>query len=294
MKKGIIMAAALVFVPALFGSGLSAQTIYSNEEMHKAAPEVPEYMVFAGDTVRFDRQDFYERMDRELISFTYMHTNSTLLLKRSNRLFAQLEPLLEKYGLPDDFKYLVAIESNLDPKAVSSAGAAGYWQLMKSSAQELGLEVNGEVDERYDLEKATQAAAKYLLRAYEKYGNWITAAASYNCGQNGMSRRLAAQHTSNALELWMSEETSRYVYRILAAKMLLNRPQDFGFNVPVGQRYQYIPPRTTVSVSSAIPNLVDFAEKHGTTYKRLKEANLWLRSDKLTNARGKLYKIAIP
>ena len=223
-----------------------------------------------------------------------MHTNTTLVLKRSARYFKIVEPILEAQGIPDDFKYLMAIESNLDPKAVSGAGAAGIWQIMKSTAQSHGLEVNSEVDERFNVEKETVAACEYFKEAYGKFGDWITAAASYNAGQNGIARRVDSQRQSSALELWMPEETMRYIFRLLAAKMLFADPSAFGFDVTPADMYPYNPPRTVVTVSGPIPSLVDFAEEHGTTYKAVKEANPWLRSDKLTNKSGRTYRIAIP
>lgn len=274
--------------------GVYAQDVFPNEISHPRPPKVPNYMVFAGDTIRFENREYYERMDREIITFTYMHTNSTLMLKRAKRFFTQIEPILKEQGVPDDLKYLMAIESNLDPKAYSAAGAAGLWQFMKGTAQEYSLDVNSEVDERYHIEKGTVAACKYLLEAYQKYGNWMTVAASYNGGQNGISRRVENQRQTNALDLWMPEETSRYMYRILAAKLMFENPSIFGFNVTPADEYPYIPPREVVTVSGPIPNLTDFAEKHGVTYKQIKEANLWLRSDKLTNKNGRSYKIIIP
>lgn len=285
----------LTFIVTLAAFSLSsAQALYEEAEAHPAAPSVPAYVVFAGDTVRFDRPDFYERMDRELISFTYMHTNTTLMLKRSQRYFTIVEPILREQGVPEDFKYLMAIESNLDPKALSSAGAAGLWQIMKSTGQSHGLEANSEVDERYNVEKETVAACEYFKEAYGKFGDWITAAASYNAGQNGIARRLESQRQDTALELWMPEETMRYIFRLLAAKMLFEDPSAFGFDIGREDMYPYISPRKIVTVSGPIPSLVDFAEEHGTTYKLLKEANLWLRSDKLTNKSGRTYSIAIP
>ncbi len=283
-----------VLLGSLAAPALSAQSVFLPDSLHPKAPAVPEYVVFAGDTVRFDRPDFYERMDRELISFTYMHTNTTLVLKRSARYFKIVEPILEAQGVPDDFKYLMAIESNLDPKAVSGAGAAGIWQIMKSTAQSHGLEVSSEVDERFNVEKETVAACEYFKEAYGKFGDWITAAASYNAGQNGIARRVDSQRQSSALELWMPEETMRYIFRLFAAKMLFADPSAFGFDVTPADMYPYNPPRTVVTVSGPIPSLVDFAEEHGTTYKAVKEANPWLRSDKLTNKSGRTYRIAIP
>lgn len=264
-------------------------------DKHPQAPSVPKMIVFAGDTIRFDRQDIYERMDRELISFTYMHTNSTLMLKRSERIFAKVVPILRANGVPEDLKYLMAIESNFDPKALSSAGAAGLWQFTKSTAKEYGLEVSSEVDERYHIEKETVAACKYLLKAYDKYGDWMTVAASYNGGQNGISKRIENQRQGKAMDLWLVEETSRYMFRILAAKMFFEDPASFGFYVREKDKYPVEPkPKETVSVSGPIENLVDFAEEHGIRYATLKGANLWLRDSKLTNKAGKTYEIVIP
>lgn len=264
-------------------------------DKHPQAPSVPKMIVFAGDTIRFDRQDIYERMDRELISFTYMHTNSTLMLKRSERIFAKVVPILRANGVPEDLKYLMAIESNFDPKALSSAGAAGLWQFTKSTAKEYGLEVSSEVDERYHIEKETVAACKYLLKAYDKYGDWMTVAASYNGGQNGISKRIENQRQRKAMDLWLVEETSRYMFRILTAKMFFEDPASFGFYVREKDKYPVEPkPKEIVSVSDPIENLVDFAEEHGIRYATLKGANLWLRDSKLTNKAGKTYEIVIP
>ena len=275
-------------------TGASAQGIYQQQQegMHPVAPQVPLQAEFAGSVIRFDTTEKYERMDRELMSFTYMHSTSTLMLKRSGRYFRQVEPVLEKYGIPDDFKYLMVIESNLDPKAVSVAGAAGLWQFTKATAKEFGLVVDAEVDERFNIEKETEAACKYLMRAFELFGDWTTVAASYNCGMGGMVRRVAEQRQNSFFDLWLPEETSRYVYRIIAAKMLFENPSAFGFDVT--ERYPYEPPRQTVTVSDGIPNLVKFALDYGVTYADLKRANLWLRDAKLTNKEKRTYVIAIP
>lgn len=193
IKRFLVFAAGLLLAAA----SSCGQT---ESELHKQPPRVPEKVVFAGQTIRFDRSDLYERMDRELIAFTYMHTNSTLLLKKSERIFSQVVPVLRREGVPEDLKYLMAIESNLDPKSVSSAGAAGLWQFTKSTAREYGLEVSAEVDERYNIEKSTKAACDYLKKAYAKYGDWMTVAASYNGGQNGITRKLADQRQTSALD----------------------------------------------------------------------------------------------
>ena len=285
----ILFTAALLAAPAT-ACGQVAE--YVSEDIHFQAPKVPQFIEFAGQTYRFDRPDLYERMDRELIAFTYGHTNSVLMLKRAERLFSQVVPILKKNGIPEDLKYLMAIECNLDPKSVSSAGAAGPWQFMKATGRSYGLEVADEVDERYHIAKSTEAACKYLKEAFAKYGDWMTVAASYNAGQGGISQRISSQRQKKAMDLFLPAETSRYMFRILTAKYFFENPEAFGFQVD--ESYPYLPPKETVKVSEAVPNLTDFAEEHGTTYFFLKEANLWLRSDKLTNKAAKTYQIIIP
>ena len=257
-------------------------------------PAVPPFVVFAGDTIRFDRVDLRERMDRELIAFTYSHSNSLLMLKRSTRIFPQVEPILAAKGVPDDLKYLMAIESNLSETAVSTAGAAGLWQFMKDVGREYGLEVSMTVDERYHLKKETEAACSYLKKSYAKFGDWMTVAASYNGGLNGVTRRLSAQHQKRALDLHMVEETSRYMFRILVAKMFFEDPALFGFELEPADYYPYIPPKRSVPVSSSIDDLAEFAGKQGVPYAQLRRANPWLRDTRLDAARGKTYEIQIP
>lgn len=285
----IVSSAQLLYPPQEADS-----PIFRGEQLHKPAPSVPDYVVFAGDTIRFDRSDLYERMDRELITFTYMHTTSTLLLKRAPRYFAMIEPILKEKGVPNDLKYLMVIESNLDPTALSTAKAAGLWQFTAGTGKQYGLEVTSEVDERYNIEKETAAACKYLKEAYGKYGDWMTVAASYNAGQGGISNRLESQHQSNAMDLWLVTETSRYMFRILVAKMFFENPESFGFHVEPSETYRYYPPKEVVTVSEPVPSLVDFAEEHGVSYAQLKRANLWLRDNKLTNKDRKTYRIVIP
>lgn len=257
-------------------------------------PEVPEFMVFAGDTIRFDRFDLRERMDRELIAFTYGHTNSLLMLKRSARIFPQIEPLLAKNGVPDDLKYLMAIESNLSETAVSVAGAAGLWQFMREVGKEYGLEVAPTVDERYHIQKETVAACSYLKKAHARFGNWMTVAASFNGGINGITRRRETQRQSNAMDLYLVEETSRYMFRILVAKMMFENPELFGFELEERELYPYIPPKQTVKVSESIEDLAEFAGRYGISYAQLRRANPWLRDTKLVAAKGKTYEILIP
>ena len=286
----------LLFVLALcLAVPVKAQVVlFESESVHYQAPKVPDSIVFAGETWSFDRPDMYERMDREFIAFTYSHTISTLMLKRAGRIFSQIVPLLKENGIPEDLKYLMAIESNLDPKAIASAGAGGLWQFMKGTGRDYGLEVNAEVDERFHLVKATEAACQYLKNAYEKYGDWMTVAASYNAGQNGISRRIEEQKQSHALDLLLPAETSRYMCRILAAKYFFEHPEKFGYVIDPDSQYRRKAPQKTVEVSGPVPNLADFAKEHGTSYYLLREANPWLRSDHLTNKAGKTYLITIP
>ena len=257
-------------------------------------PRVPEFMVFAGDTIRFDRVDMRERMDRELIAFTYSHSNSLLMLKRSTRIFPQVEPMLAAKGVPDDLKYLMAIESNLNETAVSVAGAAGLWQFMREVGREFGLEVTATVDERYNIRKETDAACDYLKKAYGRFGDWMTVAASYNGGINGITRKREQQRQNRALDLQLVEETSRYMFRILVAKLFFVNPESFGFKLDADEYYPYIPPKRTVIVSESIDDLAEFAGRYGLTYAQLRRANPWLRDMKLSAKTGKTYEILIP
>lgn len=257
-------------------------------------PKVPESIEFAGETIRFDRADLRERMDRELIAFTFTHSTSVLMIRRANRFFPQVEPILERMGIPSDLKYLMVIESNLEEQAVSSASAAGLWQFTQSTGRMYGLEVNENIDERYNIEKATEAACRFLKEAYSKYGNWMTVAASYNGGQQGMDRRIVQQHETNALNMWLVNETSRYMFRLLAVKMMFENPAQFGFHFTREELYPYIPAKEKIKVTDPVDDLVDFAEKHGVSYAELKRANPWLRESKLNNKSHRTYYVDIP
>ncbi|MGM9805837.1 MAG: lytic transglycosylase domain-containing protein [Candidatus Aphodosoma sp.] len=256
------------------------------------APDMPHSVEFAGETVVFDRYDLRERIDRELISFCYMHSTTLLVMKRANRYLPEVEKILKEEGIPDDFKYLMIIESNANPLSLSGAGAAGLWQFMESTARECGLEVTSSVDERYHTEKATRAACRYIRAAYNNTGSWFAAAASYNAGQGRIVTQLQKQYTDNALDLYLTSETSRYVFRIMAAKIILNDPAAYGFVVRDDQLY---PPfeYSVVTVNTAIADLPAWAKEHGVTYKQLRDANPWLRKHELINKSGKRYEIRI-
>lgn len=257
------------------------------------SPPVPKTLKFAGEHFDFDRTDMYERLDRELSQMSYMHSSTMLMLKRANRVFPIIAPILKQNGVPEDLVYLACIESTLDPRALSPAKAAGVWQFMPATAKQYGLEVNDYVDERYHLEKATAAAARYLRNAYNKYGNWESAMASYNGGQGRISSELESQLADSAFDLYLVQETTRYVYRIFAAKILMENPAKYGYNLRPEQFYSPLA-YTVETVTQTIDNLPQWAKDHGTTYAMLREFNPWLRAKSLPVANGKSYEIKIP
>jgi len=256
------------------------------------ALNVPENLDFAGENMPLNDPDILERMDRELLVNTYWQSNALLMFKRANKYFPVIEPILEKHGIPNDFKYLAVIESGLT-NAVSPANAKGFWQIMKATGRENGLEINTNVDERYNLEKATEVACKYLLEAKERFGSWTLAAASYNAGKAGVSRRLKAQNVTDYYDLLLGEETGRYMFRIVALKEILNHPDKYGFNFRHKDLYKPIP-TYKVAVDTAVTDFVKFSEKFGINYKILKLHNPWLREPHLNNKSRKAYFIEIP
>lgn len=270
--------------PANIDKGQSRYNVY--------AIDLPTKLDFAGERVPIEIPDVYERLDREFLVNTYWQSNGLLLIKRSNKYFPIIEPILKRNGVPDDFKYLALIESGL-LDVVSPSGASGFWQFMKAAAIEHGLEVNNSVDERYHLEKATQAACDYLNKAKASTGSWTMAAAAYNAGVAGMKNQMTAQQTTDYYDLWLNSETSRYVFRILAVKEIMKNPAKYGFNFETKHLYNEVP-TYNVKVDTSIENLTDFAKKYNITYKELKIHNSWLRDRKLENKTGKTYYIKIP
>ncbi len=256
------------------------------------ALQVPNDLNFAGELMPLKDPDILERMDRELLVNTYWQSNGLLMFKRAKKYFPVIEPILAKHNIPDDFKYLAVIESGLT-NAVSPAGARGVWQIMKSTGRENGLEVNTNVDERYNLEKATEVACKYLKKSKEKLGSWTLAAAAYNGGNAGISRRLKAQKVSDYYDLLLGEETGRYLFRIVALKEILSNPNKYGFNFREKDLYKNIP-TYKVEVDTAVTNFAKFAQNFGINYKILKLHNPWLREPHLNNKSRKLYTIDIP
>ncbi|MBR9846311.1 MAG: lytic transglycosylase domain-containing protein [Algicola sp.] len=256
------------------------------------ALSVPESLDFAGEAVPLNNPDILERMDRELLVNTYWQSNGLLMFKRAAKYFPIIEPILKKNGIPDDFKYLAVIESGLT-NAVSPAGARGVWQIMPTTGRENGLEINDNVDERYHLEMSTEVACKYLLKAKEQLGSWTLAAAAYNAGNAGVSRRLEEQGVTDYYDLLLGEETGRYLFRIVALKEILNHPDTYGFNFKADDLYTTVP-TYKVEVDTVVTDFSKFAKTFGINYKILKLHNPWLREPHLNNRSRKKYNIEIP
>ncbi|MDR1879598.1 MAG: lytic transglycosylase domain-containing protein [Tannerellaceae bacterium] len=257
-----------------------------------ASPEVPSSALFCGKPIDITRYNMHEGFDRELSSFTYFHSTTMLLIKRANRYFPLIEPILRANGVPDDFKYLAVIESHLDPRASSPARAVGTWQFMEATGRQYGLAITPTVDERCHVEKATVAACKFLKEAYAQYNDWASVAASYNAGMGRISGELTKQNANNAFDLWLVEETSRYVYRIMAIKQIFENPYKYGFVIGAQDLYKPIHTKE-VPVSADIADLSAFAKNQGITYADLKRFNPWLRDTKLTTG-GKTFQLKIP
>jgi hypothetical protein len=256
------------------------------------SPVFPSDLEFAGERVPVENFEVYERIDREIIVNTYFHSSSIISIKKANRWFPVIEPILERNGIPDDFKYLMIAESGAS-NSTSSAGAVGFWQFIEGSALKYGLEVNDEVDERYNVEKSTEAACRYLREAYTLFGSWTVAAASYNMGIPGMTNQLDRQKTNNYYNLVLAEETLRYIARIIALKEVMNNPAKYGFLINEDDLYNELPYEEVV-VTGSIPDLADWAIDRGINYKILKLYNPWLRDNVLMNRSGKSYTIKIP
>ena len=256
------------------------------------AIQVPADLNFADEAMPLKNLDILERMDRELLVNTYWQSNGLLMFKRAKKYFPIIEPILKKHNIPDDFKYLAVIESGLT-NAVSPAGARGVWQIMPATGRENGLEVNDNVDERYHLEKSTEVACKYLLKSKEELGSWTLAAAAYNAGTAGISRKLKEQNVTDYYDLLLGEETGRYLFRIVALKEILNNPTKYGFNFREKDLYSNVP-TFKVEVDTAVLDFSEFAQNYNINYKILKLHNPWLREPHLNNKSKKLYQIEIP
>jgi membrane-bound lytic murein transglycosylase D len=288
--KNLTTLAVVIFVSGMMIYATSNTN--NNEKVTNVKRYFPKQMNFADENTPLQIADVKERFERELLVNANLDASTLLIIKRANRAFPVIEPILKKYGIPDDFKYLAVAESAL-MNATSSAGAKGFWQFMPETAKEKGMEVNDIVDERYHLEKSTEAACKYLLDAKNKFGSWTLAAASYNGGLTGVNKQIVSQGVSNYYDLLLTEETHRYVFRILALKEIMQNPDKYGFMVVPEELYQNIPTRKII-IDSTISDLASFAKAQGINYKILKIHNPWLRDKKLVNISKKRYEIEIP
>ncbi len=292
---GFVTAASLFF---LLGSFLLPNNVADDSEKdfpqgYKIiSPAIPDDLYFCDEKVPLDNFEVKERVDRELVVNTYWHSSTILAMKRANRWFPVIEPILKENKIPDDFKYLAVIESNLD-NVVSPAGATGFWQFMKEPAEKYGLEVNSEVDERYNVEKSTKAACLYLNDAYLQFKSWALAAAAFNMGFDGLQKQLDRQKTNNYYNLVLSDETSRYVARILALKEIFKDPKKYGFDLKPEDLYPQLS-YYEVKISSGVKDFADYAKDLGINYKILKYYNPWLRDNTLTNKNHTTYLIKVP
>ena len=289
--KKTAFALIIILVAGFFIYGISNND--KIKALYKGTPNYfPEKVDFCDEVAPLEILDVKERLDRELVVNANLHGSTILILKRANRVFPIIEPILAKNGVPDDFKYLAVIESALI-NATSPSGAKGVWQFMPETAREKGMEVNDIVDERYNLTKSTEAACQYLLAAKAKLGTWTMAAASYNGGMAGVSKQIDNQKVNNYYDLLLTDETYRYVFRILALKEIMKNPSLYGFNLQNEKLYPKIETKKIV-VDSTITNLANFATKQGVNYKTLKIYNPWLRDTKLDNKTKKVYELELP
>ena len=269
------------------------ETSAGPQEIFFTAVALPEKLDFANEEVPLGNFDVRESLDREMLIVSNFHSQELLYLKKTNRYFSIIEPILKKNEIPDDFKYLALAESGFLDKIVSPAGAVGIWQFMKDAALEYGLEVNEEVDERYHIEKATEAACKYLRHSFEMYKSWTMVAASYNAGVAGMNRQIDVQDSRNYYDLLLNEETSRYIYRILSLKLIISDPVKYGFKISDDEKYPIIPFKE-VKVAGSVKSFTEFARSNNINYKLFKQFNPWLRQPDLKNPKGKIYTVKIP
>ena len=300
LRKVFVLTLALVFIAGLFLI-FSFKGENDDQQKHRGGPEsnftvnppaIPDQIEFAGEAAPLDLFYVRESFERELLINTYWHSSTILLLKRANRWFPVIEPILNENNIPDDFKYLALIESGFIP-IVSPKGAAGFWQFLDKTGKEYGLEINDYVDERYNVEKATEAACRYFQDSFDEYGSWTLVAAAYNAGKRRITESLEQQKTNSYYELYLNDETSRYIYRIMAIKTICNAPENYSFYLDENDLYQPLQLEKK-EINQPIESLVDFAQQNNISYKMLKELNPWLRNRSLPNSSGKTYWISLP
>ena len=280
-----------LFVLALFSQCTTLNSTSPIQTNTQIIPTYPQSISFAGEAVHLDKHYVLERLDRELLVNNFWHSNSILVLKRAAKYFPIIEPILQENGIPDDFKYLAVIESGLT-HVTSPAGAEGFWQFMPQTARDYGLEVNGDIDERLHLIKATESAAAYLTDAYSEFGNWTLAAAAYNAGVQRIKTSLEEQQTNSYYGLFLNEETSRYMYRMLATKLIFKSPESYGFLIPKAQTYPF-PKTKLIKVSTSPIDWVAFAKSKNMSYADLREINPWIKGYKFSNRNNKEYEVSV-
>ncbi|MGJ8733680.1 MAG: lytic transglycosylase domain-containing protein, partial [Cellulophaga sp.] len=301
--KSILMFLGVVLVAGSLMFAVQSTSVIPQlkEDVDVVAPEngykvtsidIPADLNFAGEAVPLTDPEVMERIDREFLVNTYWQSNALLLMKRANKYFPIIEPILAKNGVPDDFKYLAVAESGLQ-NVVSPAGATGFWQIMRATGKEYGLEVNSNVDERYHIQKSTEVACKYLKKYKNKFGNWTLAAASYNAGAGAINKYLTQQKVDSYYDLLLGQETGRYLFRIMAIKEILSAPEKYGFEISEDEMYKAVP-SFTVDLDVPVSNFADFANEYEINYKILKRHNPWLREPHLNNNSRKKYTIEIP
>ena len=280
-----------LFAIGLFLQCTTVNSSLSTETNTQIIPVRPQSISFAGEVVPLHKHYVLERLDRELLVNNFWHSNSILVLKRAPKYFPIIEPILQENGIPDDFKYLAVIESGLT-NVTSPAGAEGFWQFMPQTARDYGLEVNGDIDERLNLIKSTESAAAYLMDAYAEFGNWTLAAAAYNAGVQRIKTSLEEQQTNSYYDLFLNEETSRYMYRMLATKLIFESPESYGFLIPKAQTYPF-PKTNLVKVSTSPIDWVAFAQSQNMSYADLREMNPWIKGYQLSNRNNTEYEIRV-
>ncbi len=303
LKESRIYLSAAVIIIIFFSAGFITNRKAGGSDLNKIgepgdtaylnkAFTLPDNVTFAGERMPLENFDTRESLEREILISAYRHSSTIMIIKRANRYMPIIEKILEKNNIPDDFKYLVAAESEFT-NAVSPAKATGFWQIMANTGIEAGMEINNVVDERYDIEKSTQFACDFFRKSYEKYGNWTLAAASYNGGRAALDEQISIQKEKNYYDLLLAEETARYIFRVVAYKLIINDPQKYGFNIKKEDLYPELNYKV-VKIDTAIADISAFAKNYGTNYKLIKFLNPWLRKPFFSPQPGKTYTIKLP
>lgn len=293
----VLVSSSVIILAAVFGfraiDSNSVRTGNSSDSIYAVRPfRLPDEVTFAGERMPLENFDTRESLEREILTSAYRHSSTILIIKKANRYLPMIEKILKQNNIPEDFKYLVAAESEY-ANVTSPAGATGFWQIMATTGKEEGMEINAVVDERYDVEKSTQFACDYFKKSYERYGNWTLAAASYNGGRAGIDNQIEIQNQKNYYDLLLNDETARYIFRVVAYKLIINDPVNYGFNISREDMYPEMN-YYEIKVDTAIPDLAKFAEKYNTNYKMLKYLNPWLRKPFLTPKTNKAYTVKMP